>query len=359
MALKFEVEHRKLNFLFEAGTSRGVLNHKNTWLIKAYDDKNPAIFGIGEAGPLVGLSIDDIPDFDAKIKLVLNKVAGQLAPVTQNDAFEIAQIIPTEFPSVRFGLETALLDLVNGGEFKHFENDFYNQNKPLLINGLVWMGSNDLMLKRLKEKIGAGYNCIKIKIGAIGLEDELELIKEVRSQFSPNDVELRVDANGAFSFDEAPAVLNRLSQLEVHSIEQPIKAGKIEQMKDLCASTPIDIALDEELIGVHTYEEKQSLLNQIKPQYIILKPTLLGGFASSLEWIEIAEALNIGWWITSALESNIGLNAICQFASSLNVSIPQGLGTGGLYENNIDSPLQVIKDEISYNSAKAWGQVMK
>ncbi len=359
MALKFTIEYRKLDFLFEAGTSRGVLNHKDIWLIKAYDELKPNTYGVGEAGPLKGLSIDDIPDFDVRLSSELAELENRSIPISEEAIFDLASNVSVRLPSVRFGVETALLDLFYNGKRKHFENEFYDSSKPLQINGLVWMGNSELMLKRLEEKMKQGFRCIKIKIGAVDFENEMQLLEKARERFSPEELELRVDANGAFSLREAPQVLERLEKLKVHSIEQPIKAGRIGEMANLCASTPVDIALDEELIGITSYADKQELLEDIKPQFIILKPTLLGGFASTLEWIEIAKANNIGWWITSALESNVGLNAICQFASSLQVAMPQGLGTGSLYKNNIESPLEVIGDQISYNPKKSWGHVMK
>ncbi|MCF6360050.1 MAG: o-succinylbenzoate synthase [Cyclobacteriaceae bacterium] len=354
MALKFKIEFRKLNFLFEAGTSRGVLNHKNTWFIKVADTNNETIYGIGEAGPLNGLSIDDIPDFEFCLKKELAKLENHKLPTSEEAIFILAKRVDSKLPSVRFGVETALLDLYYGGRKKCFNNKFYDETKSMQINGLVWMGDSKLMLGRLQEKVDAGFSCIKIKIGAIHLEDEMHLLETVRKKYPSIKLELRVDANGAFSYKEVGAILSKLGELGVHSIEQPIKAGQRKQMANLCKSTPVPIALDEELIGVHNYQEKKTLLKEIRPQYIILKPSLLGGFASCLEWIEIAKELKIGWWLTSALESNIGLNAISQFASSLEVVLPQGLGTGGLYSNNIESPLQLNSDKFFYNQDKKW-----
>lgn len=355
MGLIFTIEHKKLGFLFEAGTSRGVLTQKDAWLLKVYDAGNPTVFGLGEASPLKGLSIDDISDFERKLKIELLKVEDSVAPTRIHEALELAQKVDGSLPSVRFGVETALLDLVYGGVRKHFDNAFYDEGEAIKINGLIWMGDSELMQKRLSDKINEGFRCIKVKIGAINLNQELELLKKARTKFDEKKLELRVDANGAFTFDEAQKVLIKLKELKVHSIEQPIKAGQLEQMVKLCQQTPVPIALDEELIGISSYDDKNQLLALIRPQYIILKPTLLGGFKSCLEWIELAEKYKIGWWITSALESNIGLNAICQFASYLKVTLPQGLGTGSLYSNNIDSPLEVIGDSIRYNQLKKWG----
>ena len=355
MALKFELEYRKLAFLFEAGTSRGVLTHKKIWIIKVFDSANPAIFGYGEAGPLAGLSVDDVPDFEINLEKELQKINNCNLPSNELEVYKLVKNVSISMPSVRFGAETALLDLLHGGKRKHFENDFYNSGKPIQINGLVWMGSSVLMLQRLVEKMEQGFRCIKVKIGAVAFDKEMELLEKARKRFSASQLELRVDANGAFSYDSAQVVLKKLHELEVHSIEQPIKAGQPNLMSDLCAQTPVDIALDEELIGISCYEKKKELLEEVMPQYIILKPSLLGGFASTLEWIKIADTLNIGWWITSALESNIGLNAICQFASFLDVTLPQGLGTGSLYKNNISSPLKVEGDTIKYDKSLEWG----
>jgi o-succinylbenzoate synthase len=354
MGLKFEVKYRKLEFLFEAGTSRGVLNHKKTWYIKAFDDANMETYGIGEAGPLAGLSIDDCPDFETKLHFELGKIENSPLPNDSESVFELAGKISDELPSVRFGIESALLDLLYGGTRKYFENEFYDSNKPININGLVWMGSIELMEKRLDAKINNGFSCIKIKIGAIEFEKEMQLLTKVRERYSSDELELRVDANGAFKYEYAKQVLKRLKELGVHSIEQPIKAGQPGLMAKLCNETPVDIALDEELIGVRSYNQKEELLSNIRPQYLILKPSLLGGFSKTMEWIKIAESMHIGWWITSALESNIGLNAICQFASFLDVNMPQGLGTGSLYQNNVNSPLEVIADKIWYNPEKDW-----
>lgn len=357
MALKFKVKYHKLDFLFEAGTSRGILNHKKTWFIIAYNSNLDGVYGIGEAGPLTGLSVDDIPDFEERLNDELAKIENSELPSSTEGIFDMAKLISSKMPSVRFGVETALLDLLFGSKKRHFVNKFYDSGAPIQINGLVWMGNSELMLERLEEKIKQGFRCIKVKIGAIEFENEIKLLANARSTYTSSELELRVDANGSFSFDEVKQVLKKLNELDVHSIEQPIKAGQRSEMAQLCSNSPVPIALDEELIGIDLYQDKFELLDQIRPQYIILKPSLLGGFSSTLEWIKIAKSLSIGWWVTSALESNIGLNAICQFTSSLHVSLPQGLGTGSLYKNNIDSPLEVIGDQIKYNSEKSWGNV--
>ncbi len=356
MPLNFTITPHKLDFLFEAGTSRGVLRQKATWFIKVFDTDKPQVQGWGEAGPLQGLSIDDVPDFEAQLRQALALLHIPKVPNNKEEIFKIAGKLPVSLPSVKFGVETALLDLLHGGKRKLFESTFYNAQTPLQINGLVWMGNRQVMQQRLNEKIKEGFRCIKLKLGAINLKDELALLQDARKLMPASKLELRVDANGAFTPDEAKLVLQELERLQVHSIEQPIAAGQPAQMALLCAQTPVPIALDEELIGVVGVEAKRDMLTTIKPQYIILKPGLLGGFAATLEWINLAEELQIGWWITSALEANIGLNAICQFASWLQVTMPQGLGTGSLYRNNIASPLQVKGEFIHYRPGVSWAK---
>lgn len=359
MALKIEVVPHELEFLFEAGTSRGVLHSKKVWYLKVYDTGNPEVVGWGEAGPLSGLSVDDVPDFENKLEQVVSEFREKTSPISEEDVSKMILNIPEKLPSIRFGLETALLDVIHGGKKKIFTNEFYQSGKAIRINGLVWMGDKDLMMRRLEEKIKQGFKCIKVKIGAIDFEEEMKLLENARAKFSAQELELRVDANGAFEPKDARTILQRLKELDVHSIEQPIKAGQVLEMRELCASTPVPIALDEELIGYTTYAEKYWLLKVTQPQFIILKPSLIGGFAASKQWIEVANEFGVGWWITSALESNIGLNAISQFASLQNVSLPQGLGTGSLYKNNIDSPLTVVGGQLLYDNSKSWAQVIK
>ncbi|MDP5061772.1 MAG: o-succinylbenzoate synthase, partial [Maribacter sp.] len=238
--------------------------------------------------------------------------------------------------------------------FHLFESTFLSNQKPISINGLVWMGDKEFMYRQIEEKLKDGFSCIKMKIGAIDFDTEIALLKSIRERYSKEAIELRVDANGAFSPQEALSKLETLSKLDLHSIEQPIKQGQAEEMKKLCSNTPLPIALDEELIGVVDVAKKQELLLSIKPQYIILKPSLVGGFAGSDEWISIAEKNNIEWWVTSALESNIGLNAIAQWTATLGNEMPQGLGTGSLFTNNMESPLEVNQGGLFYNSSKKW-----
>jgi len=354
MALVFKVIPYTLQFKFDARTSRGSMSAHKTWFVKVWDDQYGSRFGIGECAPFEGLSLDDKPDFEQNLKRSLANIKGREAPQSLLEISEYVGYLDHSLPAVKFGLETALRDLFFGGKLKIFDSSFFNQNKAIDINGLVWIGSKDEMLNRLQVKIKAGFKCIKIKIGALALANDLAIISHARSLLDKDKLCLRVDANGAYSVSEVKRVLDMLALLDIHSIEQPIIPGQLDEMKKLCSSSPIPIALDEELIGIHNTDEKRNLLMTINPQFIVLKPTLLGGFEATTEWIEIAEEQGIGWWITSALESNIGLNAICQFTSQFNTSLPQGLGTGGLYDNNIPSPLSIKNGGVFLESKKAW-----
>ena len=323
----------QLEFKKPSGTSRGILTYKKIWIVKLWNEENPEVFGLGECNPLVGLSIDDRDDFEEELKKICENI---------NDFIDVELY---EFPSIRFAIETAYKDLMNGGKRILFDNEFSRGEKGIVINGLVWMGSKEDMSKQIAEKIEQGFKCIKLKIGAIDFETELALLKSIRDQYSESDIEIRVDANGAFTAHDALKKLEHLAKFKLHSIEQPIKQGQGEVMAKLCKVTPLAIALDEELIIHQRKDEKEILLKEIQPQYIILKPSLVGGWKASEEWIASAEKLNINWWITSALESNIGLNAIAQWTAELKTKTPQGLGTGGLYTNNFDSKLK-IKGQI-------------
>lgn len=331
-----------LNFKQASGTSRGVLKTKDTWFIIIESEGKK---GIGECGMFRGLSIDDRSDFEEKLRWVCQNIHLGLDLL-------VSELV--EMPSIQFGLEMAFLDLESNNPFELFPSKFTKGDDAIPINGLIWMGSEAYMRDQIKEKIAAGFTCIKLKIGAIDFETELDLLKSIRTHFSPSDIELRVDANGAFSPDEALEKLKRLSDYQLHSIEQPITQGQVEEMAKLCQTTPLAIALDEELIGVFDVADKHKLLQTIKPQYIILKPTLVGGFQGSTAWMEAANAGGIGYWITSALESNIGLNAIAQWTYTLQSDRPQGLGTGGLFTNNFNSPLQVKNGTLQYNNKIDW-----
>jgi L-Ala-D/L-Glu epimerase len=331
-----------LRFKKASGTSRGVLKTKETWfLILDLEGKQ----GIGECGIFRGLSVDDRPDYEEKLQWVCNNIHLDLIDL-------LNELV--EFPSIQFGLETAFKSLKSQTSFELFPSKFTQSEDCISINGLIWMGSESFMKQQIADKINVGFSCIKMKIGAIDFQSELDLLKSIRKEFTSKDIILRVDANGAFSTSEALEKLKILSDLDLHSIEQPIKQGQIEAMAQLCAETPLPIALDEELIGVFTVTEKENLLQIIKPQHIILKPSLVGGFKGSNEWIEIAEPNKIGWWVTSALESNVGLNAVAQYTYTKQSHLPQGLGTGGLFTNNFDCPLEVKNGYLHYNNKMNW-----
>ena len=331
-----------LNFKQASGTSRGVLKTKETWFIKLSKDNKQ---GFGECGLFRGLSIDDTPNYEEKLKWVCQNINLGLINL-------LAETI--HYPSIQFGLEQAFLSLKSENLFELFPSEFTKGNQKISINGLIWMGDTSFMQQQIKKKLQQGFTTIKMKIGAIDFDTEINLLKSIRKEFSSKEIELRVDANGAFTSANALEKLQRLSELELHSIEQPIKQGQWQEMASLCEKTPLPIALDEELIGVFSSEEKEKCIQTIKPQYIILKPSLVGGFKGSNEWISIAKKHNADNWITSALESNIGLNAIAQFTHTLQNKLPQGLGTGGLFTNNFESPLEVLNGSLQYSPSKKW-----
>jgi len=337
-------EYRQHDLIFKkpSGTSRGILTSKTSYFILVHhNDKT----GIGECGLLKGLSCDDVPEYETVLKNVCSEIHRY--EYWLNEGL-------IKYPSIRFGLEMALLDLVNGGNRILFPSAFTEGKSSIRINGLIWMGSKEEMKTQIATKLSEGFKCLKLKIGAIDYNEEIELLQYIRQQFTANDLELRVDANGAFEPEEALNKLQQLSAFDIHSIEQPIKAGQWELMAELCEQAPLPIALDEELIGIHSLEEKKRLLMNINPQYIILKPSLPGGFAASEEWISIAHEMKTGWWVTSALESNIGLSAIAQWTYTLNNAMPQGLGTGQLYINNFESPLYLKGENLFYNPETNW-----
>ena len=320
-----------LNFKRPSGTSRGVLNTKETYFIEVFEDDKK---GIGECALFRGLSFDDDDDYEAALEWTCRNINLSIDDLREE---------LVNHPSIIFGVEQALLNLQHQNEF-YFPSEFTEGKDSIKINGLIWMGTSDYMKEQLEEKLSKGFSCIKLKIG-VDWNAEKQILKSLREKFPKDKIELRVDANGAFSPEQAKIVLQELAELHIHSIEQPIQAGNWKAMAELCHSTPTPIALDEELIGVLNYESKKTLIKEIKPQYIILKPALVGGFSGSDEWIQLAEQNNIGWWITSALESNIGLNAIAQYTYIKNNPMPQGLGTGSLFTNNFPSPL-ILKGEI-------------
>ena len=331
-----------LNFKQPSGTSRGVMTHKETWFIIIEKDHKK---GIGECGILRGLSCDDRPDYEEK-----------LAWACANIHLGVDQLWEAliEFPSIQFGVEMAFQSLASENPFLLFPSDFTKGLKSIPINGLIWMGNDAFMKQQIDTKLAEGFHCLKLKIGAIDFTEELKLLANIRENFTPEQVEIRVDANGSFDKTEALYKLNQLSGFKLHSIEQPIAKNNTDSMSELCKSTPIPIALDEELIGVFSLEEKEQLLVKIRPQYIILKPSFVGGFRGTNEWILLAEKHNIEWWITSALESNIGLNAIAQWTFLKQNSMPQGLGTGALYTNNFDCQLEVSKGQLWFNNDKEF-----
>ncbi|MBT8271940.1 MAG: o-succinylbenzoate synthase [Flavobacteriaceae bacterium] len=340
--MKASVRKHILDFKRPSGTSRGVLTRKESWFLIIDEDGKQ---GVGECSLLRGLSIDDVPEYEEK----LHWLSGHI-----NDDQRALYEELSGFPSIRFGLEMALYSLKSDHPFKLFPSAFTNGEAFIPINGLIWMGDEQFMKDQIQTKIDQGFKCIKMKIGAIDFETELNLLRKIRKRFSKEDIELRVDANGAFQPENALFKLEQLSVLDLHSIEQPIKQGQVKEMARLCANSPLDIALDEELIGVEDVTKRQELLQTINPKYVILKPSLLGGFRDSEEWINLAESMDIGWWVTSALESNIGLNAIAQWTYNLKSNMYQGLGTGGLYTNNIPSPLVVKNGTLRYEPEINW-----
>lgn len=351
--MKVAIHKHTLQFKFKAGTSRGYLSDKDSWFVKIYDERDHGHFALGECGPLPGLSPEFNKDYENVLKVVCTDIENKLnAGIDPEELTEY--YLPRDYPSIRFGMEIALADLKFSSARKIFDCDFYEWHQGIPINGLIWMGEKSFMMQQIKEKLEAGYNCIKIKVGALNFNDELELIKFIRKQFNENEVTIRLDANGAFSEKDALTKLKRLSEHGIHSIEQPIKQGQYEAMARLCENAPIDIALDEELIGIYNRSNAERMLRNIRPQYIIIKPTLLGGFNMSAMWISTAEKFNIGWWVTSLLESNIGLNAIAQFTSKYNIDKHHGLGTGQLYNNNIASPLKIVNGHLYYETEGAW-----
>lgn len=331
-----------LEFKRPSGTSRGVMTTKETWfIILEHNGKK----GIGECGILRGLSCDDRSDYEERLAWTCANIH-----LGKDQLWEAL----LEFPSIQFGVEMAFQSLESQHPFLLFPSAFTTGEKSIPINGLIWMGEKEFMKAQIEEKLAAGFRCVKLKIGAIDFEKELQLLEFIRSNFGPDQVEIRVDANGAFDENKALDKLYQLSGFELHSIEQPIPKNNTDRMSELCKSTPFPIALDEELIGVVSLADKDALLQKIRPQYIILKPSFIGGFRGTQEWISLAEKYQIGWWITSALESNIGLNAIAQWTFLQGNTMPQGLGTGALYTNNFDCPLEVAQGQLWYNNTLDW-----
>lgn len=333
--MKAKYIRHDLIFKRPSGTSRGVLKEKETYFLQV--DKNGKR-GVGECALFRGLSSDDVPNYEEKLKWLCKNI--------DLPAEEIQKELQ-DFPSIWFGYEQAMLNLDHGQNL-YFPSEFTNGKASITINGLIWMGNVVYMIEQIEQKLAEYFGCIKLKIG-VNWSEEKEVLRQLRSKFPKEKLELRVDANGAFTTEQAKAVLAELAELNIHSIEQPIKAGDWKSMAEICANTPTPIALDEELIGIVDSKQKAELLETIKPQFIILKPSLVGGFSGSDKWIELAEKQNIGWWITSALESNIGLNAIAQYTFTKNNPMPQGLGTGALYTNNVASNLDLKGDQLWFS----------
>lgn len=337
--------YHRFEFEQPAVTSRGILLNKDVFFILLFDSKNPEVAGIGECSVFPGLSMDDVDGFEKK----LNRVVEQINLGRYN-----LKIPLHEWPSINFAVETALRDLENGGSKILYPSPFTRGNDAIKINGLIWMGNKKEMDQQIKEKLRNGFRCLKLKIGAIDFNDEYEILSYLRNNFKKEDMEIRVDANGAFSPKEAPDKINLLAELEIHSIEQPILPGQLEEMAVICEKSPIPVALDEELIGKYPIENKLQLLKIIRPQYIVLKPGILGGIKACQEWIKLAYEMGIGWWITSSLETNIGLNAIAQWTYTLNNQMHHGLSTGSLFKNNIYCPLALNKEKLYYFPRKNW-----
>ena len=334
-----KITPRTFHFQHPAGTSRGIYTERKSWMLEMTNDDLPGRKGIGECAPLPELSCDDIPEYEKTLRAVCDRFE-------QEGTIDYPMMRP--YPSMLFGLETALLNLQSGSDIL-FDNDFSRGKVGITINGLVWMGDYDTMLRRIEEKLQQGFHCIKLKIGAIEFEKELDMVKRIRERFSHHEVQLRVDANGGFTFDEALYKLELLAQYAIHSIEQPIKAKQWGYMAELCRESPLPIALDEELIGINIPEMKAHVLNIIKPAYIVLKPSLHGGMKGVREWVDIANRQGIRSWITSALESNVGLNAVAQLAADIYGTsgiMPQGLGTGQLFTDNIPMRLEVKGEKL-------------
>ena len=328
------------------------MKDKDSWFLKIWDEANPAVFGIGECSPLPKLSPDNFDELEVVLQNVVESLTGMHTYSDATIPSLVEQFIPAHFPAVTFALETALLDLLNGGRRIIYNNDFIKR-VPIPINGLVWMGDMDLMLQQVSSRIEEGYRCIKIKVGGLNFEKECDILHYIRKKYYREEITIRLDANGSFKPGDAMAKLYELARYDIHSIEQPIKPG-LEEMEALCRTSPIPIAFDEELIGVEEYTERKKLLQTRRPHYIILKPMLHGGFGGCSEWIEIAREQGIGFWMTSALESNIGLNAICQFTANYPVELPQGLGTGRIYENNVTGPLLSENGTIRHDPRTEW-----
>jgi len=352
--LHLRFSRRPLRFNFPARTSRGALAEHVAWYLHLTHSDHPTIVGLGEAAPLAGLSPDYGPGFAGAVAVLCERLnANRLDSLV---LAEVPALVGPGWPALTFALETAVLDLATGGRRQLYANAFSQGRAVLPINGLVWMGDADFMREQIQQKLAAGYSCLKLKIGSLDFATELAILAEIRAVAGPERLTLRVDANGAFAPADAPRKLAQLAEFGIHSIEQPLAAGQTAAFAALCRTTPLPIALDEELIGVPDPTCQAALLDEIRPAYIVLKPTLLGGHAATRRWIALAEARGMGWWLTSALESNVGLNAVAQLTAEYDVrGFPQGLGTGQLYHNNVEAPLHVGDGVLRYDPAGSWG----
>lgn len=343
--LKAEYRTRSLRFKAPAGTSRGTLAEKPSYFLFVYDDEVPIAQGVGECSLIPDLS----PEWEKDVERKLDELCANI-----NEQERYIESGLQDYPALRFALEVALQDLSKNGSKELFPSAFTSGAKPIPINGLIWMDEPERMEAQIEEKIEQGFDCIKLKIGAREWKAERALLEQVREKHGPEEIQLRVDANGAFGKKEALKKLEELKDLDVHSIEQPIKAGKPKEMAELCEKAAIPVALDEELIGVNDPAKKRKLIEQVMPQYLILKPSLVGGFKGGSEWLDLAHEFGIGWWMTSALESNVGLNAIAQWCYKFKNPLYQGLGTGGLFVENVESPLKVENGQLWYDPEGEW-----
>lgn len=343
--IKATTRYYEFEFQQPAVTSRGILLKKPVYFLLLYDISNPANVGVGECSLFPGLSIDDVDGFEKKLSHVVKQI--------NNGSLNFKTPLH-EWPSINFALETALKDFKNSASKILYKSDFTKGKEAISINGLIWMGNKNEMYSQIKTKLREGFKCLKLKIGGLNFNDEYEILSYLRNKFSKEDLEIRLDANGAFSPKEALDKINQLAELEIHSIEQPIMPAQLEEMAVVCEKSSIPVALDEELIGKYPKDNKLQLLKIINPHYLVLKPGLLGGIKACEEWIKLAEEKNIGWWITSSLETNIGLNAIAQWTYTLNNKMPHGLSTGRMFKNNIESPIALTGEKLYYFPQKKW-----
>ena len=351
--LTLSYQRRALRFNFPARTSRGALTEHVAYYLELRDVRHSGQVGWGEAAPLAGLSPDYGPDFEAHVQQLCQLVNKQRYTFLED--IRPLELVSAALPALRFALETAVLDLAHGARHQLYANAFSQGQAGIPINGLVWMGDAAFMREQIRQKLAAGYSCLKVKIGSLDFATELALLSEIRAEAGPDKLVLRVDANGAFSPAEALDKLHQLARFDVHSIEQPVAAGQWAALAEVCRHSPIPVALDEELIGLAEPARQEALLAAVRPPYVVLKPTLLGGHAATRRWISLAETHGLGWWITSALESNIGLNAVAQLTGEYDVAgFAQGLGTGQLYHNNVAAPLRIEHGALHYDPAGRW-----